>query len=198
MKKHTASLQVRRLVMLSAMVAAEIVLNRFLSINTMGIKVGFSFVPIVIAAYLFGPWYAGLSYALADLIGALLFPIGPYHPGFTVCAFLMGMSYGLFLYKREKPSVFKSILPPVLINNIVFGLLINTLWVSMLYGSKTYLGWFIYRLTEYTVLIPVSLLLIPTVISVCKIISKSVYMQDNHGKRQMNYEEALQYIHGIS
>ena len=160
--------------MLSLLTASEIVLNRFLSINTMGIKIGFSFVPIVIAAYLFGPVYAGITYALADFMGAILFPIGPYHPGFTVSAFLMGLSYGLFLYKKEKPRVVKNILPPVLINNIIFGLLINTLWVSMLYGSKTYIGWFVYRLTEYAVLIPVSLILIPTVIGICKIINKNL------------------------
>ena len=59
------------------LVAIEIVLNRFLSINTPGLKIGFSFVPIVIAAILFGPVKAGVIYALADLIGAILFPIGP-------------------------------------------------------------------------------------------------------------------------
>ena len=197
MRKYTASFQVRRLVMLSLMVAAEIVLNRFLSINTMGIKIGFSFVPIVIAAYLFGPLYAGISYALSDFIGAILFPIGTYHPGFTVCAFLMGIAYGLFLYKKDKPSVLKNVIPPVLINNIVFGLLINTIWVSMLYGSKTYIGWFLYRLTEYALLIPVSIILIPTVIGVCKIVNKSSY-KDAPKEKHMNYNEALEYIHGIS
>ena len=85
-----------KLVCLSAMlIAVEVVLNRFLSINTMGLKIGFSFVPIVIAAMLFGGVRAGIIYALADLIGALLFPIGPYFPGFTVSAFLMGLIYGL-------------------------------------------------------------------------------------------------------
>ena len=127
------------------LVAIEIVLNRFLSINTPGLKIGFSFVPIVIAAILFGPVKAGVIYALADLIGAILFPIGPYFPGFTVCAALMGIVYGFFLYKKEKIGFFKNILPPVIINNLVFGLLINTVWVSILYGSKTYWGWFVYR-----------------------------------------------------
>ena len=163
--------------MLSLLVAAEIVLNRFLSINTMGVKIGFSFVPIVIAAYLFGPVYAGAAYAVADFMGAILFPIGPYHPGFTVCALLMGACYGLFLYKRERVGLFSSILPPVLINSAVFGLLINTLWVAMLYGSKTYWGWFIYRLAEYAVLIPVSLVIIPSVIGVCRILKKRISNQ---------------------
>ncbi len=175
MKKHAVYTKTKQLVMLSLLVALEIVLNRFLSINTMGVKIGFSFVPIVTAAYLFGPIASGAVYAVADLIGAILFPIGPYHPGFTVCAFLMGLSYGLFLYKKHRIGIFKNILPPVLINSVLLGLFINTLWVSMLYGSKTYWGWFIYRLAEYAILIPVSLVMIPSIIKICRVIKKSVY-----------------------
>ena len=156
------------------LVAIEVVLNRFLSINTPGLKIGFSFVPIVIAAILFGPARAGLIYALADLIGAILFPIGPYFPGFTVCAALMGMVYGVFLYKKERIGFFKNILPPVIINNLILGLLINTVWVSILYGSKTYWGWFIYRLPEYAVLVPVAALLIPAILKLTNELKKIV------------------------
>lgn len=174
MKKRNVSLKIKQLVMLSLLVAIEIVLNRFVSINTSGVKIGFSFVPIVVAAYLFGPLSSGIVYAAADLIGAILFPIGPYHPGFTVCALAMGVVLGLFLHKKQKIGLFKNILPPVLINNVIFGLLINTVWVSQLYGSRTYLGWFIYRLSEYAILIPVSLIMIPSVIKICKIINKRI------------------------
>ena len=156
------------------LIAIEIVLNRFLSINTLGLKIGFSFVPIVIAAILFGPVKAGVIYGISDLLGAILFPIGPYFPGFTVCAFLMGMVYGVFLYKKEKVGFFKNILPPVIINYIVLGLLVNTLWVSILYGSKTYWGWFIYRLPEYAVLVPVSAILIPAILKLTKELKKIV------------------------
>ncbi len=154
------------------LIAIEVVLNRFLSINTMGLKIGFSSVPIVIAALLFGGVRAGVIYGLADLIGALLFPIGPYHPGFTVSAFLMGMIYGLFLYKREKLGFFKNILPPVLFNCIVLGLFVNTAWVSWLYSSKSYWGWFIYRLPEYALLIPVSVALIPALFKLSRLLRK--------------------------
>ena len=162
-----------KLVCFSAMlIAVEVVLNRFLSINTMGLKIGFSFVPIVIAAMLFGGVRAGIIYALADLIGALLFPIGPYFPGFTVSAFLMGLIYGLFLYKREKLVFFKNILPPVLINYIVLGLFVNTAWVSLLYSSRGYWGWFIYRLPEYALLIPISAALIPMLLRLSRVLRK--------------------------
>lgn len=47
---------VRMMVTLGGLVAVEIVLSRFLSINTWSFKIGFSFVPIVLAAML----YAGI------------------------------------------------------------------------------------------------------------------------------------------
>ena len=156
------------------LIAIEIVLNRFVSINTAGLKIGFSFVPIVIAAVLFGPVRAGIIYCIADMIGAILFPIGPYFPGFSICAFLMGMTYGAFLYKKEKVGFFRNILPPVIINNVILGLLVNTLWVSILYGSKTYWGWFVYRLPEYAVLIPVSAILIPAIFKLTEVLRKVV------------------------
>lgn len=141
------------------LIALEIVLNRFCSINTAGLKIGFSFVPPMLAGMLYGPVTAGLVYGLSDFLGAMLFPIGPYHPGFTICAVGMGLMFGWLLH-REKLS-FWQILVPVCCNCLVLGLLVNTIWVSQLYGSKTYLGWLLYRLPEYAVLVPVQILFAP-------------------------------------
>ncbi len=154
---------IRTLCQAALLIALEVVLNRFCSINTMALKIGLSFLPMVLCALLFGPWWAAGSYALADFIGAMLFPIGPYHPGFTVCAGLMGMVYGLFLYKKpeSKKKAFLNILCATLINTLVLGLCVNTAWVAQLYGSKTYAGWFAYRLMEYAVLVPLHLILVP-------------------------------------
>ncbi len=170
-----------RLITVSALlVAVEIVLSRFCSINTNGWKIGFSFVPVVAAAVLYGPAVSAIVYALADFLGAVLFPIGPYFPGFTVCAALMGAVYGVFLYKRGSDGVkadsgkyfLAHILPPVLINSLGIGLCVNTIWVSILSGSRTYWGWFLYRLPEYALLIPMNLILIPIIIRICGKIKK--------------------------
>ncbi len=177
---------VRTITYLAFLVALDIVLNRFCSINTAGYKIGFAFVPIVIAAAVFGPVAAAVSYALADFLGAILFPIGPYHPGFTICAALMGIMYGIFLYKPDDPSVktlvkwdkirfFPNVVIPAFVNNLVFGLLINTIWVAMLYGSKTYGGWFLYRLPEYAILIPMNLILTPILLKLCNELKKIAF-----------------------
>ena len=182
--------RIRLLVNGAMLIALEIVLNRFLSINTMGLKIGFSFVPIVIGAAMYGPYFAAAIYALADLIGALLFPIGTYHPGFSICAALMGLIYGFCLYQKpscpEKTTFgrftghgiipyFPNVVIPPVVNSLVIGLFINTCWVAMLYGSKTYWGWFFYRLSEYAVLVPLQMILIPILLRLCRELRKIAF-----------------------
>ena len=122
----------RTLVIMAMLVAVEIVLSRFLSISAWNTKIGFAFVPVVVAAVLLGPLEAGCVAALADFLGAVLFPVGPYFPGFTLTAFLMGLVYGLFLYKGQS---LLHILMAVAIHQFILSLLLNTLWISVLYGS---------------------------------------------------------------
>ncbi len=165
---------VRMVTVLAMLVALEVVLSRFCSINTAGWKIGFGFVPVALAAILYGPLGGAVVGGLSDFIGAILFPIGPYFPGFTVCAALIGVVYALFLYRREKPNFFLHILVPTLINSILIGLCINTVWVSILYHSKNYWGWFVYRLPEYAILIPVNLLLLPVLVALARKLRKII------------------------
>ena len=122
----------RTLTLTALLTALEIVLSRFLSISAWNMKIGFAFVPVVIAALLLGPVWAGVTAALADFLGAVLFPVGPYFPGFTLTAFLMGAVYGLFLNRRQSIG---RILAAVAVHQLALSLLLNTLWISLLYGS---------------------------------------------------------------
>lgn len=125
-------LTVKSYTIIGALVAIEIILSRFLSIHTWNLKIGFSFVPIVLTAMIFGGVYAGLVGAIGDIIGAILFPVGPYFPGFTITAFLNGVIFAFFL--KKKPT-FVNIVISVLLVQIVGSLGLNTFWISMLYGS---------------------------------------------------------------
>ncbi|MBE6989818.1 MAG: folate family ECF transporter S component [Ruminococcaceae bacterium] len=162
------SFGLRLTVICAMMTALTVVLNRFGSIHTDGWTIGFSFVPVAMTAILYGPAAAAAVGGVADLVGALLFPFGPYFPGFTATAALMGAVYGWFLYKKNPVRLVPHILPATLINSILLGLLVNTLWVSILYGSRTYWGWFVYRLPEYAVLIPLNLILIPVLVQLAR------------------------------
>ena len=147
-------------ILTAVMAALCMVLERFASFQAFSFKIGLGFVPIVLIAVLCGPIYAALAWGIADVVGALCFPFGVYHPGFTIVAALMGLVYGLFLH-RSKLRWWQVILPAG-INCLILGLCINTFWLSQLYTSKTYWGFFVSRLlTEYSILLPLNLLFIP-------------------------------------
>ena len=69
---------------------------------------------------------------VADLIGATLFPSGAFFPGFTLTAFITAFGYGFFLHKKQDMP---HILAAVLFSEIAGTILLNTLWISILYGT---------------------------------------------------------------
>ena len=146
----------KTIVTLGSLIAIEIVLSRFLSFSIWNMKIGFSFVPIVIAAIMFGPIQAGIVGAFGDLLGATLFPIGAYFPGFTFTAFLTGVVFGLFLNKKQTIG---RVLPAVGINQLILSLLLNTYWISVLYGSP-FSGLIPVRVIQTLILIPVQIVVI--------------------------------------
>ena len=133
-----------RLVLMAMLVAIQVVLSRFLSINLWNLKIGFAFVPIALAGMLLGPMGAGVTGMVADLIGATLFPSGAFFPGFTLTAFITAFGYGFFLQKKQD---IPHILAAVLFSEIVGTLLLNTKWLSILYGTP-FLPIFITRLGQ--------------------------------------------------
>ena len=121
-----------QLVVMAMLVAIQVILSRVLSINLWNLKIGFAFVPIAIAGILLGPVGAGLTGTVADLIGATLLPSGTFFPGFTLTAFITAFGYGFFLQKKQDMP---HILAAVLFSEIVGTLLLNTKWLSILYGT---------------------------------------------------------------
>lgn len=120
------------LITVSLLVALHVILSRFCSINAWNIKIGFAFVPVLAAACLYGPLAAGVVGGLGDFVGAILFPIGPYFPGFTLTCFLSGVVFGLFLHKKQS---LPRLVGAVAVNELVMSLMLNSLWISILYGA---------------------------------------------------------------
>ena len=147
----------KKLITLAVLVAMDVVLTRFLSINAWNTRIGFGFVPMVIAAMMYGPLPAGIVAALADFIGAILFPTGPYFPGFTFSVFLMGIVFGVFLYKDR--SLWR-IVVSVLITQFVISLFLTTFWISYLYGAK-YVPLLATRVVQSGIISAAQLIVIP-------------------------------------
>lgn len=141
---------VRAVVLIGAMTAVEIVLSRFLSFSVWNMKIGLGFLPVLLTAMTLGPLSAGIVGALGDFLGAILFPIGAYFPGFTLTAFLTGVVFGLFLYKKR--TVLRMITAAA-VNQVLLSLFLNTLWISLLYTSP-YLPLLLTRLLQCGVMLP--------------------------------------------
>lgn len=124
------SFKTKRTVTLGVLIALEIVLSRFLSISGPTVKIGLAFFPLAVAAILYGPLWGGAVGALADLIGALVFPIGAYFPGFTLTQFLTGVVYGLFLHKKKFRM--SAVNAATAIVCLVLNLGLNSLWLYYL------------------------------------------------------------------
>lgn len=129
MSKHNA---IKKLAVLAVLIAANVVLSRFLSIQMWNMKFSFSFLTVAIAAAVCDIWGGAVVGGLSDFLGAILFPTGTYFPGFTLTAALVGVVFGLFF--RKKFTIWRIILA-VLITQISCTLLLNSFWISLLYKA---------------------------------------------------------------
>ena len=150
-----------RIVIVAFFIAAEIVLTRYFSIMIAGeVRIGFGFLPVAMLACMYGPLWAGAAYAIGDILGMLIWPSGAFFPGFTLTAFLTGVVFGLFLYKKEVR--WTNVLPATLIICLGLNLGLDTLWLTILL-KKGFLLLLPLRVFKCAVIIPVQLVLIPLV-----------------------------------
>lgn len=134
MRQKKETNKVKILVVLALLVALNLVLGRPpLTFLIWSNKIGFAFVPVFVAAVLYGPVAAGIVGGMGDLLGAVLFPVGAYFPGFTATAVVGGLVFGLLLGSR--PSLSR-IAAASLINQLVLGLLVNTYWITLISGAS--------------------------------------------------------------
>ena len=159
----------KMLATLSILVAMEVIIARFGTIRpTESIKISLDFIPIVIAAILYGPVPAVIMSILADVLGAFLFPVGPFFPGFTLTAAVTGLIYGLLLHKSQSMP---RVVCAVVLQQLVCSMVINTFWLHVLYGLP-YLPTMAARLVQCAVVTALQILVIPliakTILSVHK------------------------------
>jgi ECF transporter S component (folate family) len=93
-------MKTKNLIILSLFSAISIVLTRFLAFyipffGSNDVRISLGDVPIMLAGLIFGPIAGALTGAVSDVIGATMFPAGPFFPGFTLSAMLAGAIPGL-------------------------------------------------------------------------------------------------------
>ena len=175
--------KMKKVILAGLLLATLLVLSRFLSIKTPLLVISFSFVPIMLSAIWLGPKYSTLIAALGDFIGAILFPFGTYFPGFTVSSALVGLIYGLFLYRkpnqeiREGKFVLKLVTSSIL--NLGFiNILLTSLWLHLLYG-QAYLVIIGTRIVTQVIMLPIQVIVIYTLDRLTRPIMKKYFINEN-------------------
>ncbi len=101
------------------------------------IRIGFSGLPNEFVDFMFGPVVGSVFAGMLDILKYLLKPTGGWIPGLTLDAFLAGIIYGVFLYK--KPIRFWRILLMKLIVGMGINVGLGTYWLSGFYGWNYFL-----------------------------------------------------------
>lgn len=115
------------------LIALNLVLNQATIPVSPYLEIGFDFLASAATGFLYGPAAAATAGVVTDLLGYLLRPNGPWFPGFTLSALLLGLLYGFAYYKR--PVRVGRIVATKLVVTVCFNLFLTPLWLSMMYGK---------------------------------------------------------------
>lgn len=152
----------KKIILSALLLALLIILSRFLSIKTPIMKISFAFVPTMLCAIWLGAKYTCFINIVGDIIGATLFPTGPYFIGYTISTGIAGLIYGLILYKKDQYSdkqfLFRLIIATTLVAVIV-NMILNTLWISIT-GGKAFMVLFWTRIVKQLIMIPIHVIVI--------------------------------------
>lgn len=119
------------------MLALRVVVGYFANFSlaiTPNAKIGFAFLPIAIVSMLLGPVCGMIVGGFGDILSFLLVPMGGYFFGWTLNGILVGMLYGLFLYKSDSKILLRLIICELLINFAV-EVPLGSLWLMIQYGK---------------------------------------------------------------
>ncbi|MBR4123607.1 MAG: folate family ECF transporter S component [Clostridia bacterium] len=154
----------QKIVLTGILVALNVILERFLAYSVWNMTISFGFITVAFAAAMLGIPYAIAVGGLGDLIGSLLFPFGAYFPGFTLTNILVAACLAIFIYKRA--TLFNIILATV-INKISCTVILNSIWISILYKGGISAFWIVAvpRISQAVILGIVEIIVITLVFS---------------------------------
>lgn len=147
------------IVFMGLFIALHVVFTRILRpIELPYLRVSFGFMATSMVSMILGPVLGGVNAAISDIVGFFLFPSGNvFFPGFTISAFISGLIYGVFLYKKEKTILRISL--AVIIITIFVDLGLNTIWLSILL-DQAWQAFFLARLIRSAILLPIQIFFI--------------------------------------
>ncbi|NLW80026.1 MAG: folate family ECF transporter S component [Ruminococcaceae bacterium] len=129
------------------------------------LRISFAFLTAGLSGYLYGPVVAGFAAMVVDILGYLIRPEGAYFFGFTFNAFLNGIIYGCWLWRR--PVRLWRSFAACGTSIVAVSFLLNPLWLSILYGDA-WLGLVLMRIPTNAILLPINSLMLYALLRVAE------------------------------
>ncbi|MDR2083257.1 MAG: folate family ECF transporter S component [Candidatus Ancillula trichonymphae] len=161
------------------LLAACILFGRVFAINLPTVRIGFGFVPLMIAGVVLRPYTTVLVFVLSDVVGALLFPTGAFFIGFTAVALFNGTVCGLLLgwhnlknkeFKLNRNYMVRIVVASLLVVG-VGDMLLNTLMLKIIIG-KAYAVLFTARLLKNAIFLVLHILVLVPIAKVYESLKK--------------------------
>ena len=168
----------RNLILMAALVAMQIILARFLSIQASEIlRISFESIPVILAGMWLGPLSGAVVALVADILGTVISGYGIWFPPIALGPIMVGVISGLstkYVFRsdlsstRESWKVILTVIVAGIINSFVIGPVTTTLYSILVMGNTNaftvLLGTnFIGRLTTKPVTILVDALIVTVV-----------------------------------
>lgn len=140
--------KVYKLVTISLMIALTLILNRVIP-STPVYHLTVDFIPVFIVAVLFGPVWSAATYAIADTIGSIIIPMGPFNPGITFTLLVIGLVFGLVYYGRETKGVWIWLRAFICAAaTFIIKLFGTTYFLYLMYGGPNGIGYYAYVISR--------------------------------------------------
>ena len=155
------------------------------------VEIRFSALPLAVGGALFGPVPAAFIGGLADIVGFIAKPTGPYFPGFTISSAVGGVIYGLFLSKGK--SGIHSIILANLVYTLVVGVILNTFNLYLLMGKETLLPMLGPRMIKEVIMCLLNILMIAAIMRPVERLRRT-FLEDpvrTEGRRNTGSEPVL-------
>ena len=168
----------RNLILMAALVAMQIILARFLSIQASEIlRISFESVPVILAGMWLGPLSGAIVALVADILGTVLSGYGIWFPPIALGPVLVGVISGLstkYVFRsdlsstRDSWKVILTVVAAGIVNSFLIGAFTTTLYSIVVMGNTnafSVLLWtnFVGRLTSKPVTILVDALIVTVV-----------------------------------
>ena len=141
-------MRLKKIILSALFISLNIVLTRFLSIQTPIVRLGFGTVPILLAGMMLGVKYTVIIALISNMLGATVFATSGavFFPGFTLNAVLIGLLAGILLYetKEKRHSNLKFLGLLILTQALIMGVVtafLTPIWLIIMWGE---LGWYIF------------------------------------------------------